>query len=361
MTDIAPSNIPTLSELLKLSGSQYRLYDIGRLVSKLSKEQFEKIELNQLPYPTPVQGHACIAIAFWQKQSSQPYLWLLKLPLDEHGLLNQGARNHLIAIIVDALGADLTQETSKKQEELLSSNPYLFTPAQYKLASLNSKIKVDLKQKPSEFFLPFKQYLSQKIGLNGSKKNDWNNWQGIGVQGITDFIARIKQDNNSQLLLEALPHLPDDVLSPICSALENEQYTVTLLDVLITLLKKALVNLSVINSSNEQAIQLLRALAANSQHIHVKDIIEEILSQNKVSSELLITLSGRCWPALADKKILMCYFDQILKHNDSSLFSSIFKDLVTIPLIRPIAFECIRSEQRSPALAQAIGKLFSQG
>ena len=59
MTDTVPAeNIATLSELLKLSGSQYRLYDIGRLVTKLPKEQFEKVELNQLPYPTQTQGHA---------------------------------------------------------------------------------------------------------------------------------------------------------------------------------------------------------------------------------------------------------------------------------------------------------------
>jgi len=349
MTDTAPAaNIATLSELLKLSGSQYRLYDIGRLVSKLPKEQFEKVELNQLPYPTPTQGCACIAIAFWQKQSSQPYLWLLKLPLDEHGLLNQGARNHFIAIIVEALGADLTQETSKKQEELLSSNPYLFTPAQYKLASLNSKIKVDLKQQPSAYFSPFKQYLS-----HGS---DWNNWQAVGVQGITDFIARIKHDNHSELLLNALPHLPDEVLSPICSALENEQYPVDLIDALVVALESALTS----PQTSTKAMQLLRALAANSQHIHVKKIIEQLLSKQQVSSELLITLSGRCWQALADEKMLMCYFEHLLRNNDLPLFSSIFKDLATIPLIRPVAFQCIRSENRSPALAQAIGQLFSQ-
>lgn len=349
MTDTAPAaNIATLSELLKLSGSQYRLYDIGRLVSKLPKEQFEKVELNQLPYPTPTQGCACIAIAFWQKQSSQPYLWLLKLPLDEHGLLNQGARNHFIAIIVEALGADLTQETSKKQEELLSSNPYLFTPAQYKLASLNSKIKVDLKQQPSAYFSPFKQYLS-----HGS---DWNNWQAVGVQGITDFIARIKHDNHSELLLNALPHLPDEVLSPVCSALENEQYPVALIDALVVALESALTS----PQTSSKAMQLLRALAANSHHIHVKKIIEQLLSKQQVSSELLITLSGRCWQALADEKMLMCYFEHLLRNNDLPLFSSIFKDLATIPLIRPVAFQCIRSENRSPALAQAIGQLFSQ-
>lgn len=348
MTNTAPTkNIATLSELLKLSDSQYRLYDIGRLVTKLPKEQFEKVELNQLPYPTPAQGHACIAIAFWQKKSTQPYLWLLKLPLDEHGLLNQGARNHFIAIIIEALGADLTQETSKEQEELLSSNPYLFTPAQYKLASLNSKIKVDLKQQPSEYFTPFKHYLSNA--------NNWNNWQGVGVQGITDFIARIKQDNHSELLLKALPHLPDEVLSPVCSALENEQYGVALIDALVSLLTNALEG----SLTDPKATQLLRALAANSHHIHVKAMVEKLLSNPQVNSDLLITLSSRCWQALADEKTLMCYFEHLLKNNDLAMFTSIFKDLVTIPLIRPIAFACIRSEHRSPALAQAIGQLFS--
>ena len=100
MTDKVPtSNIATLSDLLTLSGSQYQIYDMGRLITKLPNEQFEQVELNQLPYPSPSQGHAFIAIAFWQKKTAQPFLWLLKLPLDERGLLNQGARNHFIAII----------------------------------------------------------------------------------------------------------------------------------------------------------------------------------------------------------------------------------------------------------------------
>lgn len=347
-------HIPTLSELLKLSGSQYRIYDMGRLVSKIPKDQFEKVELNQLPYPTPVQGHACFAIAFWQKQSSQPYLWLLKLPLDERGLLNQGARNHLIAIIVEALGADLTQEASKKQEEILSSNPYLFTPAQYKLASLNSKIKVDLKQPPSESFAPFKEYLS----LNSVS----GNWQNLGVQGITDFIARINLENHSELLLKALPHLPNEVLSPVCSALENEQYPVDLLDMLITLLKKAVateVTSATESVESKEATQLLRSLAASSHHIHVKDAVKALLSQQQVSIDLLITLSGRCWQALDDEDTLTCYFEHILKHNDLPLFSSVFKDIVSIPLLRTIAFQCIRSEKRTPALTQAVGQLFN--
>ncbi len=347
MTDKAPQkDIETLSELLKFSGSQYRLYDIGRLVSKLPKEKFEKVELNQLPYPTPVQGHACIAIAFWQKQSSQPYLWLLKLPLDERGLLNQGARNHFIAIIIEALGEDLTQETTKKQEELLSSNPYLFTPAQYKLASLNSKIKVDLKQAPSEYLSHFNDYLSQDIA--------WENWHNVGVQGITDFVARIKQDNNEELLAKSLPYLPPEVLSPVCSALENEQFSITLITALINEFNSAL------TSQEARAPLLLRALAANSDHIHVKDTISQLLTQPEVSTDLLITLSSRCWLALAEQNNLNDYFEQLLKSREIELFPSIFKDLVALPAVRAIAFQCIRSEHRSPALAQAVEQLFSQ-
>jgi hypothetical protein len=348
MTEKNASAAPaTISELLKLSGSQYRLFDIGRLVSKLPKQEFEKVELNQLPYPTPTQGHACIAIAFWQKQSSQPYLWLLKLPLDERGLLNQGARNHFIAIIIEALGADLTQETSKKQEELLSSNPYLYTPAQYKLASLNSKIKVELKQDPSEYFLPFKHYLSDDV--------KWSNWQGVGVQGITDFTARIKQDHHCDLLINALPHLPEQVLSPVCSALENEQYPVTLIDAVINALNNTLIS----EDKRMIAPQLLRALAANGQHIHVKQAIKQLLLQPNISTDILITLSGRCWQALSDEQTLACYFEHLL-NDDLALFASIFKDLVAIPALRPSVFQCIRAQDRSTALAQAIGKLFSQ-
>jgi hypothetical protein len=365
---VQPANIDTISQLLQLSGSQYRIYDIGRLVTKVPKELFEKVELNQLPYPTPSQGHAFIAIAFWQKQSEQPYLWLLKMPLDERGLLNQGARNHFIAIIVEALGSDLTQETTKKQEDLLTSNPYLFTPAQYKLASLNSKIKVDLKQVPSEYLAPFLHYISGKAG--------WNNWQAVGVQGITDFVARIKQDNHSKLLLEAIPNLPNEVLLPLCGALENEVLPVELIDALLVKLKdqlKVQPQIALANntdsseyeqniSHNQQQLSqhLLRALAANITHPHVKDFMALFLQQEQISPEMLITISGRCWSALANDVLLMQYLEHLVNCEDMPLFNSIFKDLVAIPIIRPIIFQCMRAQNRSPALAQAIGQLFNQ-
>ncbi len=344
--------IDTISQLLQASNSQYRLYDIGRKITKISKELFEKIEKNQLPYPTPSQGHACFAITFWQKQSPQPFLWLLKLPLDERGLLNQGARNHFIAIIVEALGADLTQDANTQQEELLKSNPYLFTPAQYKLASLNSKIKQELKQAPSEYLASFKTYLNDD--------SNWDQWQHIGVQGITDFVARIDHENNSELLSKALEKLPHEVLFPLCGALENEHLSVELIDALISVFKAHLSLPTEQNTEQATLIQqhLLRSLASSCQHPHVAKLIRDLLQQQTLAEELLITLSGRCWLALANPKNLMAFFEHLVTSKEQGLFNNIFKDLVTVPEVRPVVFQCIRAPERSEAFSQAIGQLF---
>ncbi|GAA6171166.1 DUF3549 family protein [Colwellia sp. KU-HH00111] len=346
--------IDTISQLLHSSNSQYRVYDIGRKIEKISKEQFEKIELNQIPYPYPSQGHACIALAFWQQGSPVPYLWLLKLPLDERGLLNQGARNHFIAIIIEALGNDLTQDANEHQEALLKSNPYLYTPAQYKLAVLNSKIKVELKQSPSEYLASFSTYLSGK--------NGWDKWQAVGVQGISDFTVRLTENGYSQQLINALAHLPNEVLFPLCCALENEQFSVELLDALLALLSSKLLPVEPSQAQEYIEIQqhLLRSIASNCQHPHVEEFIVTLLAQENVAPELLITLSGRCWLALANTQQLMLFLEHLIACNDQALFNSIFKDLVAIPVIRPILFQCMRTPERSNALAQAIGQLFNQ-
>lgn len=352
--------IDTISQLLHSSNSQYRLYDLSRKIDKISKEQFEKIEQNQIPYPTPSQGHACLAIVFWQKQTLQPYLWLLKLPLDERGLLNQGARNHFIAIIVAALGSDLNQDVSEKQQALLKSNPYLFTPAQYKLASLNSKIKQALKQPGSEHLAPFIGYLADD--------KQWQQWQTVGVQGICDFVVALNEKSNtatkhSKLLQHALPHLPKQVLLPLCAALENECLPINIIDILIALFKKQLAASNTTKETTEDVEQvqqhLLRSLASNCQHPHVTELIQWLLQQPNLTIDILITLSGRCWLALAEQSRLMAFLEQLAAKQDQALFNSIFKDLVAIPSIRPIIFQCMRSPSRSASLAAAIGQLFT--
>ena len=339
--------ISTISELLSLSNSQYRIYDIGRKIDKISKEQFKKIEANQLPYPSPSQGHAFLAISFWQKQSTQPYLWFVKLPLDERGLLNSGAMSHFIAIIIEALGSDLTVDPNEKQEELLKSNPYNFTPAQYKLASLNSKINLELKQAPSSYYQHCLEYLSGALS--------WQAWNSVGVQGITDFCVRLTENNNEKILINALPHLPEQVLSPLCGALENEKLSV---DIITAILQQ----LELVDSLKNELMQaqLLRALSSCCQHPLVIAFISKLLMTSVESEEILILLAGRCWNVFLDDKLLINYLELLAKKNDQQLFAAIFKDLVAIPAIRPVLFQCMRSQSRSETLANAIGKLFNQ-
>lgn len=339
--------ISSISALLSLSDSQYRIFDIGRRVDKISKEQFAKIEAAELPYPYPIQGHALLAIAFWQKQSTSPYLWFIKLPLDERGLLNQGARNHFIAIIIEALGDDLSVNPTEQQEALLKKNPYHFTPAQYKLAAVNSVVSASLKQVASKFYAPAQHYLS---GVNG-----WEAWQSVGVQGLSDFAFRLGEAQNSETLTNALAHLPEEVLVPLCSALENISLAPAVIKQLTTRYHQ---EEQKTDANNTILIALLRALASSTQHPYSQKFIANLIENTNLAEDILIIIAGRLWPTLIDEKLLFNYLEQLIKDNDNALFSAIFKDLVAIPMIRPVLLQAIRSPKRSPELATAIGMLF---
>lgn len=338
--------ISTISELLALSAAQYRIYDIGRRVDKISKEQFAKIEAAQMPYPFPLQGHAMFAISFWQQRSNAPYLWFVKLPLDERGLLNQGARNHFIAIIIEALGQDLTVDPTEKQASLLEKNPYHFTPAQYKLAAVNSLVTLSVKHQPSQFYQPALDYLAGELGFD--------NWQNIGVQGLSDFSVRLTESNNAQILENSLSQLPEEVLLPLCSALENVKLPAGVIKQLTQRYQQA-------KQTQQHSIMtaLLRALSASTQHPNSVLFLNKLLTDASLSIDTLIIFTGRLWPVFAEAKSLISYLEQLCKQEDDELFLAMFKDLVAIPQIRPILLQAIRSPNRSNSLTMAIDKIFT--
>ncbi|REL36141.1 DUF3549 family protein [Thalassotalea euphylliae] len=332
--------IDTISELLQFSGSQFRIYDIGRKITKISKDDFNRVEQNMMPYPYPSQGHAYIAIAFWQAKSKAPYLWFIKLPLDERGLLNQGSRNHFIAIIIEALGQDLTVDPTETQEELLNSNPYHITPAEYKLAAINTLVRKELKQPASIHFEHFQEYVSGQL--------TWDEWQSIGIQGISDLAAEINQPSINEAVAKNLANFDANVLIPFCHALENQQLPLNVLEALIALIK--------VTDDSEIKAQLIRALASTAEHPHVIALIGELLAEPQ-ADDIYITLAGRCWLGL-NATTLEQLLSQLAAKSDLALFTAIFKDLVAIPALRPHVFAVMRSETRSDPLAKAIGQLF---
>ncbi|WP_448213847.1 DUF3549 family protein [Colwellia sp. MEBiC06753] len=352
--------IDTISELLSASGSQFRIYDIGRKITKISKDDFNKVEHNQLPYPYPIQGHACFSVVFWQAKQKTPYLWFIKLPLDERGLLNQGARNHFIAIIIEALGKDLTVDPSEQQQELLNSNPYHITPAEYKMAAINSIVKNELKQAPSIHFEHFQEY----IAGNG----DWDNWQTIGIQGISDVASQVSNPTIAKDIAKHLNKFPEPVFLPLCQALENQTLSVSLIDAFIALTPELIkaeatqAQLAALPPSEQTAqhtklAHIVRALASSAEHPHVQAFISELIA-SEPSDDVLITIAGRCWQALTPST-LEAMLSALAAKSDLALFNAIFKDLVAIPALRPHVFSVMRSETRSDALAKAIGQLFN--
>ena len=84
------------------------------------------------------------------------------------------------------------------------------------------------------------------------------------------------------------------------------------------------------------------------------------MANNKLDEDVLIIIAGRLWPILSNEDVLYTYVEHLVKDNDYELFSAIFKDLVAIPMIRPLLLQTIRSPKRSPQLAHAIGMLFKQ-
>ena len=341
--------ISTISELLKLSDSSYRIFDMGRVVTKISKQQFESVEQAMQPYPYPTQGHAHIGIVFWQSNVAAPYIWFVKFPLDERGMLNQGARNHFIAIILEALGKDLSQNPTEKQEELLKENPYNFTPAQYKLASLNSLIKTQFKQKASQYFEHCQLYLSGKLGFE--------NWEGVGIQGLSDFASRIGDKENEMHLLGALPSLPSDVFQPLSHALENQVLPLSIINKLISMAEQTITNEPI---DMPKLTTVLRAMSSNMDHTLVAPLITNILNNDKITDlDLLITISGRCWSCLQNIDTLTLYLEKLVKNAEHQVFAAVFQDLIAIPSIRPYLLQCIRSTNRSERLISAFGQIFS--
>ena len=91
--------IHTLTQLLKNSGCQYEIYDLGRRIQKVDNDLFADVEQGMQPYPFPLQKQAHLAISYWNEQK-QPWIWFLKFKLDERGLLSQADIGNFLKFVL---------------------------------------------------------------------------------------------------------------------------------------------------------------------------------------------------------------------------------------------------------------------
>jgi len=342
-------NINTLTEFLQQAQCQFRVYDLGRKVTKISNSAFQKIAENQLPYPYPIQQHAYLALTFWQVNKNQQdhFIWFLKLPVDEQGLLKITAQTSFIKMVIEAMGEDLTGDISDKLQERLASNPFVFKPAAEKLAIFNAIMNTNFVRPASTFYPSAQQYFS------GQKH--WNEWQELGIQGIADVCARLNYDDNQQSLIDALPHLPQQPLQSLAMCLEHQHDINSALATAIA--KQAEIELQA--GHQESAILLLRALSSAPAVGITKALLEQQLNSDLIHNEnWYVCIAGRCWSQLEDETLLNRFFEALANHHNT-LFPQLFVDLVAIPALREKVLKQLRLTARSPALSQAIGLLFS--
>lgn len=343
--------ICNLSQLLEQSQCQYKIFDLGRRIQSIDNKEFKQVERGEKPYPYPLQRYAHLAVTYWN-HSQQPWIWFLKFPLDERGLLNQTDIGNFLKYVTEAMGAHLSQELSEEQQQHLANNPYTFKPNDDKMALFHSLIRAELSLPTSQYYEHAQHYFSGQLG--------WHNWQTVGLQGITDMVSRLNSEQNGVLIRKALPHLTATTTQPalyaLLGALEH-----------ISLPNKLAQRLFELAQQECQASQpdlflisaYVRALSgAHSDYL--QPLLESIFAQAELShSEILIAIAGRCWAQLNTEARAGKFLLRLAQTNNQTLFNQLFADLVMIPELR-FTFLPLLSHTPSPELANALYALQQQ-
>ncbi|WP_375751113.1 DUF3549 family protein [Vibrio sp. HN007] len=334
-------NSNTLSQLLNNSGCEYKIYDLGRRIQSIDNDLFSKIELGQQPYPYPLQRQALLAMAYWNEKK-QPWIWFLKFPLDERGLLKQSDVGNFIKYVVEAMGTRLTKTMDEETEQKLANNPYTFKPKEDKLAVFHSMIRTHLAMPTSQYYEHAQHYFTGALG--------WENWQTVGLQGLTDICTRLGKEQNGVQVRKAIGHLPNEPLYGLLGALEH----VDLPDKLSQKIAEMAMNICADKTPDLFLLSaLVRAMAGGKKEALMK-VVDNILSSPMLShQEVLIAIAGRSWQALEDAQLAERFLVRLAQTGNQNLFNQLFADLVMIPSLRMVLLPLLHGAP-SEELAQAL-------
>jgi hypothetical protein len=337
------SQINTISEFLLQAGTDFRVFDMARGIRPLGSQMFLEIENATVPAPYPRQQHAWFGILFFNKQtSSERYIWFVKLPLDEQGLIIVAARQQFLQIVVEALGQTLDKQNNANNQ--LPENPFTFIPNQQQLADFNSIGRIELAIPLSEHLDLVEQYLVNP---------EQHDWRVVSLQGIADFTATLQQGERRHLLLKQFVVLAPQVQYALCASLENHRIDQDISALLINWYHQDVLDEKRLHS-------VLRGLGQSQAKTAVSSLLSMVLnSAIGQSSAALMLIAARHWQYLKEPVILTLYAELLAICEDDT-FIGLYSDLVQIPEIREAMLGVLRWPEKSPQLTQAIGQLFGQ-
>ncbi|RUO79497.1 hypothetical protein CWI83_03045 [Pseudidiomarina taiwanensis] len=335
--DASPMTVSNLAELLQASQSDYRVYEMGRRVQTIAREQFEAISAQQQAYPCPTQAKARFAIEFWPQlvQVQYPFIWFIEMPIDERGLLDLEAQQHFIQQVVALLGHQLGAELTEEQQQQLQQSPYIFTPDQQRLAALHARLTRLWQQPPSVYY-----EMAQSALCDGASA-----WQQLGLQGIHDVLARlIDEPKTAAAIVQNFSHYPPEFCQLLAQAASHQQLPKTMLAAFCAqqqLWQKP-------SAQRLAALELMSSATAE----QFAECFEQVLQQP--SGDELLLCAARLWHILTPQPTdnfsaeqLHRYLSQLAKHacanQDFNLSNAIVLDLLRLPDLKAFVLAFMRS------------------
>jgi len=335
---------------------EFLVYNLGRRIHRLSQEEFKRLEKGELAYPAPLQHHALLGLVGWKNDDrSQHFIWFLKLPLDELGLINPAARDQMVNALLKQIHQRLLLKSAQqsKNDEPSQNNvlPHSYTPGDETMALFHAKLNTEMKQPASCYYAHAHAYFCGEHG--------YEQWAFVAMQGIADVVVRLEQDDNLLHLQHALRHLPDEPFGQLYRFLEHQSLPTELCSELISRAESAS-NDSI--SLRHNRVAALRALAGAQNAQQRRDYIKQQLQGEMAHEiEILAAISGRCWSELANAKLAALFLAALADNTQAQVgFDHLLLDLLAIPEMRDPLMSAMRDPQRPASLSKAMGKLFAR-
>ncbi len=342
--------LDSISQFLKLGEFEYRIYDLGRKLTLLPNDLFQRIEDQSKLYPYPFQQKAWLVLLFWSEaDKAEPTIWFLQFPIDELGYLKLASRDAFMQELLVHIGSNLqAQQSGQQMQDSLKESAFAFKPRQDRLAIFHAFATVELKQQPSQYYQPTQAYLKGKLG--------YEQWEFLGLQGIADIIARLHLDNNEDLLSKALSKLP---IPPLISFAENLEHTAVGAELSLALKQRLQQELATQEVNAQLVAALIRALSSSKEEATRQQVLKQILIMDVAKEiEVIAAIAGRAWQDITQKELLPLFI-QALAHQEQDAFNVILIDIMGIPEMRNPVLKVLRSPERTALLSKRIGGFFA--